>query len=237
MTRPPDVRTAEFSGIAESDLSGDGVHRHRRLAEEERRSSLADPVARGAEPLTKLGELPPQGAFCDMQTFCGIGHCHWAAQVLGQQRLDRNGDIRKWSLEIEQAADDTYFQWRDGRPDLYLSTFNRDFHNLIGLGYIEINSSAYTVFDHVSNLVAQYLHDQEHAKDRAAEFDRLIAGDRPKLNGGINFLDSARHRSYVDARTYLRYLAEVRKRMGWQDLTAGMFDGLRAAADNDAVLA
>jgi cation diffusion facilitator CzcD-associated flavoprotein CzcO len=139
-----------------------------------------------------------------------------------------------WSIPY---MDDKYFQWCDGRPDLYLSTFNRDFHNLIGLGYIEINSSAYTVFDHVSNLIAQYLHDQRHAKNRAAEFDRLIADDRPKLDGGINFLDSVRHRSYVDARTYRRYLADVRRRMGWKDLTAGMFDGLRASAATESVWA
>jgi hypothetical protein len=93
------------------------------------------------------------------------------------------------------------------------------------------------VFDHVSNLIAQYLHDQRHAKNRAAEFDRLIADDRPKLDGGINFLDSVRHRSYVDARTYRRYLADVRRRMGWKDLTAGMFDGLRASAATESVRA
>ncbi|MFI7128752.1 flavin-containing monooxygenase [Nonomuraea sp. NPDC050153] len=123
-----------------------------------------------------------------------------------------------------------YFDWRDGRPDLYLTAFNRDHHNLFGLGYIEINSSAYTVFDHISNLLAQYLHDQDHAPARAARFDRMIVGDHPRLSGGIRFLDSARHRSYVDARTYRRYLATVRKRIGWSDLTPGMFDRQRLAA-------
>ncbi|WP_433193002.1 flavin-containing monooxygenase [Nocardia sp. CA-107356] len=129
-----------------------------------------------------------------------------------------------WSIPY---VPEEYFQWRDGRPDLYLSAFNRDHYNLIGLGYLEINSSAYTVFDHVSNLVAQYLHDQYHLPARAAAFDRLIAEDRPELSGGLHFLDSARHRSYVDARTYRRYLAKVRKRMGWQDLTPGLFGDLR----------
>ena len=135
-----------------------------------------------------------------------------------------------WS--IPYAA--SYFQWTDGRPDLYLSAFNREHHNLIGLGYLEINSSAYTVFDHISNLVAQYLDDQIHAPSRAAAFDRMIADDHPNLNGGINFLDSARHRSYVDAHTYRKYLAKVRKRCGWHDLVPGMFDGLRSAHSNGA---
>ncbi|MET0455698.1 MAG: NAD(P)-binding domain-containing protein [Mycobacterium sp.] len=132
-----------------------------------------------------------------------------------------------WSIPY---MDEKYFQWRDGRPDLYLSTFNRDHHNLIGLGYIEFNSSAYTIFDHISNLVAQYLHDQKDNPARAAAFERLIAHDRPQLSGGIHFLDSPRHRSYVDARTYRNYLADVRRRIGWQDLTPGMFDGQRRGA-------
>lgn len=139
-----------------------------------------------------------------------------------------------WSIPYMHEK---YFQWRDGRPDLYLSAFNRDYRNLLGVGYIEINSSAYTLFDHISNLVAQYLHDQQHAPDRANKFDRLIATDRPTLNGGIRFLESARHRSYVDARTFRRYLADIRKRMGWQDLTPGIFNSLRTETTEAAVRA
>lgn len=120
-----------------------------------------------------------------------------------------------------------YFTWRDGRPDLYLTAFSRDHRNLFGLGYIEVNSSAYTLFDHISHLVAQYLHDQDHAPARAARFDRMIAGDRPRLNGGIRFVDSPRHAAYVDSHAYRNYLATVRKRMGWPALTPGMFDALR----------
>lgn len=120
-----------------------------------------------------------------------------------------------------------HFAWQDGRPDLYLRAFSRQHRNLFGLGYLEVNSSAYTLFDQISNLLAQYLHDQDHAPDRAAAFDRLIAADDPDLSGGIRFLGTARHATYVDARTYRRYLAKVRRRMGWQDLERGMFDALR----------
>jgi hypothetical protein len=131
-----------------------------------------------------------------------------------------------WSIPYAEK----HFVWHDGHPDLYLTAFNREHRNLFGLGYIETNSSAYTLFDHISNILAQYLHDQDHDPARAARFDRMIAGDRPQLSGGIRFVDSARHRSYVDARTYRRYLATVRRRIGWSDLTPGMFDRQRAAA-------
>ena len=123
-----------------------------------------------------------------------------------------------------------HFRWRDGRPDLYLTAFSRTRRNLFGLGYLETNSSAYTLFDHISDLVARYLHDQRHAPDRAEAFDRLIATDRTALTGGISFVDSARHRSYVDARSYRRHLAEVRERVGWRGLEPGMFDAVRGAA-------
>ncbi|GAA2735601.1 flavin-containing monooxygenase [Actinocorallia aurantiaca] len=121
-----------------------------------------------------------------------------------------------------------YFRWRDGRPELYLTAFNREHRNLFGVGYVETNSSAYTLFDHVSNLVAHHLHDQEHDPGRAARFEEMIARDRAELSGGIRFVDSARHRSYVDAKTFRAYLARVCGRMGWQELTPGMFDGLLA---------
>lgn len=115
-----------------------------------------------------------------------------------------------------------YFRWRDGRPDLYLTAFSRERHNLFGLSFLEVNSSAYTLFDRVSNLVAQYLHDQVHHPERAAAFDRMIATHRPDLSGGIRFVDSPRHRSYVDARTFRRELDRVADRGGWQPLRPGM---------------
>lgn len=132
-----------------------------------------------------------------------------------------------WSLPY---IDDSYFTWRHGRPDLYLTAFNRGHRNLIGLGYLETNSSAYTLFDHISNVVANYLHDQVHAPQRAARFDRMIATDQPDLTGGIAFVDSPRHGNYVDSRTYRNYLRTLGKRMGWAGLTPGMFDALRTTA-------
>jgi hypothetical protein len=86
-----------------------------------------------------------------------------------------------------------------------------------------VNSSAYTLFDQVSNLVAQYLHDQVHDPDRAATFDRMIAEEHPDLSGGIRFIDSARHRSYVDGHAFRTELGRVTERIGWQPMRPGMF--------------
>jgi hypothetical protein len=84
---------------------------------------------------------------------------------------------------------------------------------------------------HICNIVAQYLHVQDYNQDRAARFDRLIAGDRPNLTGGIRFVSSSRHCSYVDAHAFRRYLATVRDRLGWTDLAPGLFDQGRRYED------
>ncbi len=120
-----------------------------------------------------------------------------------------------------------YFHWRAGRPDLYLTAFSREHRNLFGLSYLEVNSSAYTLFDRVSNVVAQYLHDQVHAPSRAAAFDRLIATEHPDLSGGIRFIDTARHKAYVDGKAFRKELDRVTDQVGWQPLEPGMFAGLR----------
>ena len=119
-----------------------------------------------------------------------------------------------------------YFRWRDGRPELYLMAFSREHRNLFGLSFLEVNSSAYTLFDQVSNLVAQYLHAQVHDPGRSTAFARMIATEHPDLSGGIRFIDSARHRSYVDGRAFRTELGRVAVRIGWQPLKPGMFAGL-----------
>lgn len=127
-----------------------------------------------------------------------------------------------------------YFHWSGGRPQLYLTAFNPLAHNLFGASYIEVNSSAYALFDQVTHLIAHYLHDQVHHPNRAARFDAMIAHDEPDLSGGIRLIATDRHQSYVDEHAFKRYLTKVRKRMGWPGLTPGMFDALRSP-DGDSM--
>lgn len=123
-----------------------------------------------------------------------------------------------------------HFDWVHGRPRLYLTAFNPQRRNLFGVGYLETNSSAYTLFDQVTNVLAHYLHDQQHAPERAAAFDRRIASDRPDLSGGISFIGTDRHSAYVDSHAFRDYLARVRTEFGWPGLEPGMFDRVRVPA-------
>ncbi|NBM17437.1 NAD(P)/FAD-dependent oxidoreductase [Streptomyces sp. GC420] len=139
-----------------------------------------------------------------------------------------------YRMSIPYAPSD-HFVWKGGRPQMYLTAFSRERHNLFGLGYLEVNSSAYTLFDHIANLIAQYLDDQRHRPERAERFRRIIRSDRPDLSGGIRFIGSDRHASYVEVRAYKKHLRALTRRMGWTGLTPGMFDAARTGAHGRAL--
>ena len=123
-----------------------------------------------------------------------------------------------------------YFRWRDGRPELYLAAFSREHRNLFVPSFLEVNSSAIALFDLVNDLVAHYLHDQVQAPVRAAAFDRMIDSEHPDLSGGIRFVDSARHRGYLDNHAFRAEVARVAGLLGWPRLQPGMFDDVRQVA-------
>ena len=56
---------------------------------------------------------------------------------------------------------------------------------LFGVSYLEVNSSAYTLFDRVANLVAEHLADLRDNPARAELFRDLVAADRPDLSSGV----------------------------------------------------
>ncbi|WP_211473097.1 flavin-containing monooxygenase [Collimonas humicola] len=126
----------------------------------------------------------------------------------------------KWSAPYAGS----YFEWQGGRPQMYLSVFNRAHRNLFGIGYIETNSSAFKLFDAQAHLIASYLRDQftEGAgPERVRAFDELIAHDDPDLSGGIKFIKSQRHTVYLEVHALKRYLKKLHKRIGWPALRDG----------------
>lgn len=119
-----------------------------------------------------------------------------------------------------------YLSWNNGRPNMYLNAFARR-PGLFGVSYLEVNSSAYTLFDRVANLVASHLADLRDNPDRAARFREFVTHDRPDLSGGVRFVDSPRHANYVEVRAYRRNLRRVAKEMGWPELKPGRFEAIR----------
>lgn len=120
--------------------------------------------------------------------------------------------------------DPQYFRWTGHSPDLYLNIFNRDHDGLYGMSFIETNSGAYQVFDLMAHILANHIADKRRDPERAARFRRMVETDETDLSGGIDFVDSERHRIYVDGATYQRHLKRLIRRMGWPKLTPEYFE-------------
>lgn len=129
----------------------------------------------------------------------------------------------KWSCKY--AAE--YFEWRGGRPQLYLSMFSRDHKNLFGIGYVETNSSAYKLFDTEAFMIALYIKDQLQNPGNAKRFDLLIKYDNPDLSGGLKFVKSQRHEVYLEAHALTSYLKRLRRKMNWDELSEEYYDKTR----------
>jgi hypothetical protein len=124
-----------------------------------------------------------------------------------------------------------YFEWKGGRPQMALSMFSRDHRGLFGIGYLETNSSAYKLFDTCAHMIASYLKAQRSDPASAARFEEIIRTEQPDLSGGIRFVASQRHASYVEAHAFKTHLRKLRRRMGWGELHDKMYDHLRRPAD------
>ncbi len=131
----------------------------------------------------------------------------------------------RWNIPY---VDPERFAWKNGRPDLYLNLFSRADPTLYALGYMETNGGAYKLFDQMADLIVRTI----VARDRGAstEIDRHVRDDRPDLTGGIDFVGSDRHSTYVEINAYRKHMAKLRRQLGWPDLSAGTYDRLRVGA-------
>lgn len=127
-------------------------------------------------------------------------------------------------------VDPRNFVWKHGRPDLYMNLFARENPNLYALGFMETNGGAYKLFDEMADLIARAIIARAKGGAEAAAVDRLITADRPDLTGGIHFVGSDRHATYVEIDAYRAHMARIRKRLSWPELKDGCFDALRVAA-------
>lgn len=105
-------------------------------------------------------------------------------------------------------------------PDeLYLSTFSRTHAGLYTVGFVETNSGAYQLFDRQAHLLAGYL--GESRPDEATRFAGRIRSDRPRLNNGLRFDRSPRHKGYVDSDAFVAYLEKTGAEFGWPLASTG----------------
>ncbi|MFB7468583.1 amino acid permease [Streptomyces sp. NPDC056224] len=125
--------------------------------------------------------------------------------------------------------DPALLTWKDDHPQLYLNIFSRELDSLYVLGLVEFAGGAYARFDEMAQTVLIDIRARETGVHRAA-FIALKKNDQPDLRGGVAYVDSPRHTSYVNMATYVSYLADLRDRFEWADLDERTYQPLRSHA-------
>ncbi len=128
-------------------------------------------------------------------------------------------------------VDPALFDWKSGKPDLYMNLFSRRNPALYAMGYMETNGGAYKLFDEMADLVVRTIRARADGGTAAGKLNGLIANDRPDLSGGIKFVNSARHATYVEIAAYRKHMKKLRKQFGWPALADGCFKQLRVNSD------
>jgi cation diffusion facilitator CzcD-associated flavoprotein CzcO len=122
---------------------------------------------------------------------------------------------------LEQGSD----EWKDGRPQLYLRIFSRKSPNLYFIGYAEFADAAYRRFDEMAQMVVIDI----RAKETGLHYPDLLElrkNDNPDLAGGHKYIDSPRHTNYIEVDTYLNYLATLRDRFEWPEVSEESYNSL-----------
>ncbi|MFM2278010.1 MAG: hypothetical protein RLZZ444_241 [Pseudomonadota bacterium] len=122
--------------------------------------------------------------------------------------------------------DPSMFEWKGGRPQLYLNVIHRERRGLYVLGFTEFADAAYRRFDEMAQLILADIHATETGIGRGW-IDERRQSHFPDLRGGKVYIDSPRHANYVHTETFRRLMAEFRRSLGWPDLNDSFYATLR----------
>jgi hypothetical protein len=130
----------------------------------------------------------------------------------------------RWDIPF---VDRSLFRWKSNKPDLYMNLISRDHRELYGMGYMETNGGAYKLFDEMADFTVRAIEARNENGMTAQKLDRLAATDTPDLSGGIRFVASDRHATYVEIDAYRKYMKKLRRKLGWPALEPGAFAAQR----------
>ena len=119
--------------------------------------------------------------------------------------------------------DKQLFEWDDGRPQLYLTAFNRAHPTLYAIGLLEAAGVPYAAGDQLAIFIAEYLKDRIINPDRAKRFETLLRNDFPDLKEGVNYVRNNRTANYVNVDVYYREIERVRAHMAYEKLEPGRY--------------
>jgi cation diffusion facilitator CzcD-associated flavoprotein CzcO len=112
-------------------------------------------------------------------------------------------------------VDRALLNWSGMAPDLYLNVFTAD-RDLFVLGMIEASGIGWQGRYEQAELVASYLTARTSAPEKAAAFERRVAGPRPDLSGGYAYLGLERMAYYVNKDAYRRKVRAEIEELGVQ---------------------
>jgi cation diffusion facilitator CzcD-associated flavoprotein CzcO len=97
---------------------------------------------------------------------------------------------------------------RDGTgPDLFATLIPPGVPDLFVVGHFEADGGAYPLVSKQATLIALLARAHARSPDATrAWIDRLTAGRRPDLSGGVRYVNSPRHANYAQFETYEKYL-------------------------------
>ena len=122
--------------------------------------------------------------------------------------------------------EENIFEWKDGRPQLYLNLIHRKLPGLYVLGFAEFADGAYRRFEEMAQMIVADIHARESGVRREL-LDRLRDSHFPDLRGGKAYVESPRHAAYVDKDTYRDVLMSLLRDLGWPAPTDQSFEAMK----------
>jgi len=102
-----------------------------------------------------------------------------------------------------------HLNWQNDRPALFMNVFHPDRDDLFVAGLIQPDSGQWGLVDYQAQLIAKYLKAKERSTSTAKWFGKLKQSTHPKLNQGIRYVDTPRHRLEVEHFSYRRKLQKL----------------------------
>ena len=108
---------------------------------------------------------------------------------------------------------------KDGEEsDLFLRCFSRRDPSFAAPGFLEIANGVNPYLDEFADIIANAFRDMATGGNKAKEFAGIVRSDEYGVIGSVRYVESPRHRVYVDTVAVRRSLKRLRRRMGWAPL-------------------
>ena len=121
---------------------------------------------------------------------------------------------------------DELFEWKQGRPQLYLNFLHPTIRGLYVMGFNDFAGATFRRFDEMAQIIIADINATETGVNREW-LDNLRAHDKPDVRGGIDYIESRRHTNYIHMETVMKLMAELRRKLGWPDIDDATFQEMR----------